>query len=118
MSRAFDLGNKIRKQKNGIANPPNEQLRIAPPEWKRFKIITATTSAETVPQNVYQVLVMVFGGGGNGSATAGQGYGGGGGGFAMGIIDVVPNRIISYDYGRRAGRNVKFWDAIDCNRRD
>ena len=70
----------------GYPLPPNAPTRIAPPEWRSCKLITATTSAEVVPQNVYQMLAMVWGGGGQG--------GGGGGGFAMGIIDVVPGQLL------------------------
>ena len=69
---------------------PNRPTRIAPPEWRNGKIITATTSTEVVPQNVYQILAMVFGGGANGTVATG----GGGGGFAMGIIDVVPGQLL------------------------
>jgi len=49
----------------GYPSSPNKPIRIAPPEWRNYKMILATTSAEVVPQNVYQMLVMVFGGGGN-----------------------------------------------------
>src|SRR5574343_1316974 len=90
MSRAFDLGQSIRKARNGNATPPNGQVRISPPEWKSYKLITATTSSEVVPQNVYQMFVHVFGGGGNSGASGG----GGGGGFACGIIDVVPGQLL------------------------
>ena len=46
----------------GSPLPPNAQTRVAPPEWKNYKLITTTTSSEVVPQNVYQILAMVFGG--------------------------------------------------------
>ena len=67
----------------GYPLPPNSPTRIAPPEWKNYKLIAATTSNEVVPQNVYQMLVMVWGGGSLG-----------GGGFAMGIVDVVPGQTL------------------------
>jgi hypothetical protein len=39
------------------------------------ELITATTSSAVVPvQNVYQMLVMVFGGGGNGNGATGGKY--------------------------------------------
>jgi len=98
MSRAFDLGNKIRKQRNGIANPPNEQARIAPPNWRSEQLfLVAGTYSFTVPQNVYQILAMVWGGGAASWAyNLGGTYtnAGGGGGFAMGIIDVVPGQVL------------------------
>jgi hypothetical protein len=49
--------------------PPNAQTRVAPGRWAQFKLITATTSTEVVPQNVYQMGVAVWGGGGNGAST-------------------------------------------------
>lgn len=96
MSRSFDLGNKIRRQKNGIATPPNEMARIAPPEWRNEQVYLAPGSFSfTVPQNVYQILAMVWGGGGTGyNNGSSSNRGGGGGGFAMGVIDVVPGQIL------------------------
>lgn len=80
----------------GFPLPPNAPTRVAPPEWRNYKLITATTSTEVVPQNVYQMLVMVWGGGGGGGAgnngNGSSGQGGGAGGFAAGIIDVVPGQ--------------------------
>ena len=61
---------------------------IAPPEWKNYKTFTkaGTYSGEVVPQNVYQMLVAVWGAGGAGKSGANNDAGGGGGGgFAMGI---------------------------------
>lgn len=69
---------------------PGKATRIAPPEWKKYKIITTTTSTETVPDNVYQMMVMVWGGGTNAASTTP----GGGGGFGMGIIDVTPGQLL------------------------
>lgn len=74
----------------GFPLPPNAPTRIAPPEWRSYKLITATTSAEVVPANVWQILVMVWGGG----ALGGNPQAGGGGGFSMGIIDVVPGQLL------------------------
>ena len=82
----------MNKGNYGISLPPNISTRIAPPEWRRAKLITATTSTETVPQNVYQIAVAVAGGGGNGAGSSGAG--GGGGGFAFGVIDVVPGQLL------------------------
>lgn len=82
----------MNKGNYGYPQAPNKSTRIAPPEWRRAKMITATTSNEVVPQNVYQILAMVFGGGANGAAAGGAG--GAGGGFAMGIIDVVPGQLL------------------------
>ena len=53
----------------GFGLPPNMATRVAPPEWRNAKLITATTSSEVVPLNVYQIGVAVFGGGGSGGAT-------------------------------------------------
>jgi hypothetical protein len=77
----------------GYGLPPNYATRVAPPEWRNYKLITATTSTEVVPLNIYQMIVMVWGGGGNGH-TASPGGGGGGGGFAMGIVDVIPGQLL------------------------
>ena len=77
----------------GYSLPPNVATRAAPPEWKNYKLITSTTSTETVPLNVYQILACVWGGGGNGTAAATP-AGGGGGGFAMGILDVVAGQLL------------------------
>lgn len=79
----------MNKGNYGYPQAPNRSTQIAPPEWRNGKLITATTSTEIVPLNVYQMLVMVFGGGANGSTS-----GGAGGGFAMGIIDVVPGQTL------------------------
>ena len=73
----------------GFPIPPAMPTRIAPPEWRSHKLISATTSSEVVPNNVWQMLALVWGGG-----AAGGSGGGGGGGFAMGIIDVVPGQIL------------------------
>ena len=78
---AFQFGSDQPQNKGtyGFPLPPNAQTRVAPPEWKSYKLITATTSTEVVPQNVYQMLVCVWGGGGSGvSATPAAGGGGGG----------------------------------------
>ena len=48
----------------GYGLPPNYATRVAPPEWKNAKLIVTTISTETVPLNVYQMGVAVFGGGG------------------------------------------------------
>ena len=69
---------------------PNKATRIAPSQWTNYKIIRATTSAEKVPGNVYQMLAMVWGGGGNGTSTTP----GGGAGFAMGVVDVTPGQLL------------------------
>jgi hypothetical protein len=70
-------------------------VRVAPPEWRQAKLITDNTSSEVVPQNVFQMLVCVFGAGGSGGANnGGQTTGGGGGGFSMGIIDVTPGQLL------------------------
>jgi hypothetical protein len=52
----------------GFGLPPNQATRVAPPKWTNYKLITTTTSAETVPLNVYQIGVAVFGAGGGGAA--------------------------------------------------
>ena len=74
----------------GNGTPPNYQTRVAPPFWANYKMILTTTSAEVVPQNVWQILALVWGGGGGGSTS----LGGSGGGFCMGIIDVVPGQTL------------------------
>jgi len=71
----------MNKGSYGYPLPPNGFVRVAPSEWKQYKLITTTTSTETVPQNVFQIGVAVFGGGGNGFTYSG----GGGGGLAFGI---------------------------------
>ncbi len=53
----------------GFGLPPNQATRVAPPKYTNYKLINATTSTETVPANVYQLLVMVWGGGGSGRLT-------------------------------------------------
>ena len=77
----------------GLQLSPGRPTRITPPQWLNYKLITTTTSTETVPQGVYQVLAAVWGGSGAGVAAATAG-GGGGGGFAMGIFDVVPGQVL------------------------
>lgn len=90
----------MNKGNYGFSLPPNVATRIAPPEWRRVKTFFAAGvfSTEIVPQNVFQLLVLVFGGGGGGGGGfTGAGYsgaGGGGGGFASGIIDVVPGQLL------------------------
>ena len=69
---------------------PNKATRVPPPLWTKYKIIRDTTSTEVVPDNVYQVLAMVWGAGGS---SGGGGAGGGGGGFGMGVIDVTPGQL-------------------------
>ena len=81
----------MNKGNYGYPQAPNRALRVAPQEWRNYKLITATTSVEVVPQNVYQVLCLVFGGG----ATAPNPIvSGGGGGFAAGILDVLPGQTL------------------------
>ena len=75
----------------GYPKTPNKPIRIEPPKWRNYKMILSTTSSEIVPQNVHQMLVMVFGGGGNGGVGK---SGGGGGGFAQAIIDVIPGQLL------------------------
>ena len=67
----------MNKGNYGYSLPPNALTRVAPPEWKSYKLITATTSAEVVPQNVFQMGVAVWGGGANGVAGISGGGGGG-----------------------------------------
>jgi hypothetical protein len=74
----------------GYPVAPNVAKRVAPSKWCNYKLITATTSAEVVPQNVYQMLVMVWGGGADGDFS----NGGAGGGFAMGVVDVTPGQLL------------------------
>ena len=45
----------------GFGMPPNYATRVAPPQWANFKLITATTSTEYVPQNVYLWFSQCFG---------------------------------------------------------
>ena len=78
----------------GFGLPPNQATRVAPPKWTNYKLFNATTSTETVPQNVYQLLVMVWGGGANGRVSTSPYGGGGGGGFSMGIVDVIPGQVL------------------------
>ena len=61
----------------GFPLPPNAETRVAPPKWENFKLITSTTSSEVVPQNVYQMLALVWGGGMGGNNGSGGGSGGG-----------------------------------------
>lgn len=69
-------------------------IRVTPAEWTQFKEITATTSSEVVPANVFQMGVMVFGGGGGPGSTNNYYNGGAGGGFAYGVVDVVPGQLL------------------------
>ena len=81
----------------GYGLPPNNATRVAPSRWTNFKLITTTTSTETVPLNVYQIGVAVWGGGGNGALTNDNTTpmaGGGGGGFSYGILDVIPGQTL------------------------
>ena len=81
----------MNKGSYGYPLPPNGFVRVAPSEWTQYKLITTTTSTETVPQNVFQMGVAVFGGGGTGGSAV---AGGGGGGFAFGIVDVIPGQLL------------------------
>lgn len=82
----------------GFPVPPNVATRVAPPQWKSFRpyLKPGAYNDFIVPQNVYQLAVIVVGGGGGGGARSGvgNGGGGGGGGFAFGIVDVVPGQAI------------------------
>lgn len=75
----------------GNPQPLGAPARIAPPAWLNYDLITATTSTWTVPENVFQILAMVWGGGAAGTDNNG---GGGGGGFAMGILNVKPGQVL------------------------
>jgi uncharacterized membrane protein (DUF4010 family) len=79
----------------GYPLAPGVSTRIAPPEWRSYKLFgkAGTYTGEIVPVNVYQMLVCVWGAGGCGYYSSPY-TGGGGGGFAMGIIDVVPGSVL------------------------
>lgn len=97
----------------GYPLPPNKATLVAPPEWRNYKLLTATTSSEVVPQNVYQMLVMVWGAGANGSGS--NGTGGAGAGFAMAIIDVVPGQALpTITVGSTAGASSSFGALISA----
>lgn len=131
---SFQFGSDQPQNKGtyGFPLPPNAQTRVAPPEWKNANLITATTSTEVVPQNVYQIGVAVFGGGGGGAGDDGSSganaRGGGGGGFAFGIVDVVPGQLlptITIGAAGTAGSNsvgggwwhILIWHSANSNRR-
>lgn len=96
----------------GFTQPPNVSTRIAPPEWRSYKLITATTSAEVVPQNVYQIKVMVWGAGDTGVVAS---YPGAGGGFAEAIVDVVPGQLLpTITVGTTAGSTSSFGALISA----
>lgn len=84
----------------GYPLPPNRMTRVAPPEWRTVRVLLTTTSGLTVPQNVFQIGVAVWGGGGNGGTTGP----GGGGGFGFGIYDCKPGNILpTFTVGAIAG---------------
>lgn len=88
-------------------------IPIGPPEWRTAKLITKTTSTEVVPQNVYQILVMVWGAGAPGEGAVGKG--GAGGGFAMGIVDVTPGQVLpTITIGVNAGQSSSFGALISA----
>lgn len=96
----------------GFSKPPATSLRIAPPEWRSYKLITETTSEEVVPQNVYQIKVMVWGAG---DAGVVGNYPGAGGGFAEAIIDVVPGQLLpTITVGTTAGSTSSFGALISA----
>ena len=84
----------------GYPLPPNAPTRVAPPEWRSTRDFTTPGAyTMTVPQNVFQLYVLVIGAGGSGGAGGANNgglnaSGGGGGGFACGIIDVVPGQVL------------------------
>ncbi len=85
----------------GFGLPPNYATRVAPAVWTNCRpyIRSGTYNDFVVPQNVYQIMVCVWGAGGGGSANS-SGIdslfprGGDGGGYAQGIIDVVPGQVL------------------------
>ena len=102
----MSFGNENRSALNkgtyGTPLPPNTATRLAPPKWVNYRaFLTAGTftSPFVVPQNVYQIMVCVWGAGGSGSSgsvyNSNYALGGSGGGYAQGIIDVVPGQILS-----------------------
>ena len=79
----------------GYPLPPNYATRAEPPVWTNVLLITATTSTQRVPANVFQMGVAVWGaGGGMNTTNAVCVSGGGGGGFAFGIVDVTPGQLL------------------------
>ena len=84
----------------GFGLPPNYATRVAPAAWTNCRpyVIAGTYNDFVVPQNVYQIMVCVWGAGGSGGAgTSYSGQfarGGDGGGYAQGIIDVVPGQVL------------------------
>jgi hypothetical protein len=55
----------------GYGLPPNFATRVAPAKWTNYLFfpIAGTYTGITVPQNVYQMGVAVWGGGGSGAFT-------------------------------------------------
>ena len=89
----------------GFALPPNFATRLAPPKWTncRAYIKAGTYNDFVVPQNVYQLMICVWGAGGGGALCGtynayytyyAVGTGGDGGGYAQGILDVLPGQIL------------------------
>jgi hypothetical protein len=54
----------------GISLPPNYATRVAPPEWRQSRVYgkSGTYTGVVVPQNVYQIMLTVWGAGGSGAA--------------------------------------------------
>lgn len=106
---------QMNKGSYGYPLPPNKSTLVAPPRWTNAKLILATTSTEVVPQNVYQMLVMVWGGGAHGNLSAGSYLSGSGGGFAMGIVDVVPGqKLPTITVGAAGGGTSSFGTLISA----
>lgn len=66
---------------------------------KVIQVLTAASGNFTVPADVYELKVSVFGRGGAGAAGAialNGGGGGGAGGYAQGILAVTPGQVIPY----------------------
>ncbi|MFO0271354.1 MAG: glycine-rich domain-containing protein [Gemmatimonadota bacterium] len=85
----------------GIPAPPNRPTRFPPPAWRNCRAWLAPgtyTDPFVVPQNVYQLYVVVIGAGGSGGLSNNSGgfglsaTGGGGGGCISAILDVVPGQ--------------------------
>lgn len=87
-------------------------LRFDGAEWAEFLTSTVNVGAVTsykvpgiytytVPDDIYRIECLVWGGGGGGgySFDSSGGYGGGGGGYSQGTFDVVPGQEIAVTVG-------------------
>jgi hypothetical protein len=97
------------KLQGNLVFSDSTQLSTAPMTTLNFNGIKLFNMSQewVVPNNINSIFVRVIGGGGGGTSGASpafgacftDGAGGGSGGYAMGVISVMPNEILTINFG-------------------